>query len=228
LEHCLGQGQGWFIHIDEKVEGYFYIWGDVIFEFHLRSSSIDQRVATLQNILTEFKTNELNCKSFDSALLSTAFFLKPSVSAVGLMFREYDPQVYSPQIKTIPEVQLADKNHIQSIWEVHQDFFDNVAEIEQFIRKEGLYVFTTGNEIVGCGVVSRISNLVDAYDIGMAVNPIFRKQGYGSYIVHTMADFCIRKNQRPVCGCDINNVASYRTLEKAGFRSNHQILRFSF
>lgn len=61
-------------------------------------------------------------------------------------------------------------------------------------------------------------------DIYMQVAEGFRRQGYGSFLVQELKHVCYRAGKRPGARCNADNVASRRTLEKAGMLPCGRIL----
>jgi GNAT superfamily N-acetyltransferase len=53
-------------------------------------------------------------------------------------------------------------------------------------------------------------------DIYMGVGEPYRGKGYGSYLVQELKRVCYEAGRRPAARCDPGNVASRRTLQKAG------------
>lgn len=54
-------------------------------------------------------------------------------------------------------------------------------------------------------------------DIYMAVEEAFRRRGVGSLIVQELKRWCYQRGHIPAARCNVGNLASQRTLQKAGF-----------
>jgi RimJ/RimL family protein N-acetyltransferase len=54
-------------------------------------------------------------------------------------------------------------------------------------------------------------------DIYMEVTESARQQGFGSYLVQEIKRVCYEAGKRPAARCNSSNIASRRTLQKAGF-----------
>lgn len=54
-------------------------------------------------------------------------------------------------------------------------------------------------------------------DVFMSVIESARRQGFGSYLVQELKRVCYEAGKKPAARCNAANVASRRTLEKAGF-----------
>ena len=55
-------------------------------------------------------------------------------------------------------------------------------------------------------------------DIYMAVEESHRRRGFGGYIVQELKRVCYEAGKQPAARCDVANVASRRTVEKAGMQ----------
>jgi RimJ/RimL family protein N-acetyltransferase len=112
---------------------------------------------------------------------------------------------------------------------VHEGFFDSADEIERYAHEAGLFLYESpAGELLGCGLIKRITPWRDEVDVGMLVAPAHRGRGLGAQIVGDLAARCREVGGLPVCGCDVDNLASRTSLERAGFRSEHRLLEFTF
>ena len=57
----------------------------------------------------------------------------------------------------------------------------------------------------------------DEIDIGIETSETFRHKGLGMIAVKRMIQYCFEQHKRPIWSCDINNIASQKIAEKAGF-----------
>lgn len=62
-------------------------------------------------------------------------------------------------------------------------------------------------------------------DVYMAVSESARGQGFGSYLVQEIKRVCYEAGKKPAARCNPSNVASRRTLQKAGFLPCGRLLR---
>jgi hypothetical protein len=54
-------------------------------------------------------------------------------------------------------------------------------------------------------------------DVFMEVSEAARRRGFGSYLVQELKRVCYEAGKKPAARCDPDNIASRRTLQKAGF-----------
>lgn len=83
-------------------------------------------------------------------------------------------------------------------------------------RSDGEWVIEVDGAVVAAGGI--LCHYNPPYgDIYMEVSEPARRQGFGSYLVQELKRVCYEAGKRPAARCDPFNVASRRTLEKAGF-----------
>jgi GNAT superfamily N-acetyltransferase len=127
------------------------------------------------------------------------------------------------------QVRMATRDDVEDLLHLSTDFFDNLEEIEGCIRANGLMIYGTREDVAfGAGVMKRVIADRADVDIGMVVYPEQRRRGRGAYIIGHLKTNCLAHGLRPICGCSIDNLASQRTLERAGFASRHRLVEFRF
>ena len=88
----------------------------------------------------------------------------------------------------------------------------------------GDWALESGGEIVATGGIYLHYNLPYG-DISMEVNEQFWRRGYGSLLVQELKRVCYEMGRIPAARCNVANVASRATLQKAGFLPCGRILR---
>jgi len=73
-----------------------------------------------------------------------------------------------------------------------------------------------GDQIVGTGGILYHYNRPYG-DIYMAVAEPFRRHGLGAFLVQELKRICYENGSIPAARCNVNNIASQMTLQKAGF-----------
>jgi len=84
------------------------------------------------------------------------------------------------------------------------------------------------NELIGIGEC-RISISQAPYaDLGMITGKKYRRQGVGAYILAKLKEHCERRGAKPICSCAAENLPSRKTIQKAGFFTQHRLLDIQF
>jgi GNAT superfamily N-acetyltransferase len=97
---------------------------------------------------------------------------------------------------------------------VHPD--DASPNFPQLQENGGDHILIVNGEIVASGGFTTHYNPPYG-DVYMGVAETARRQGYGSYIVQEIKRICYEAGRKPAARCNPHNLASRRTLQKAGF-----------
>jgi RimJ/RimL family protein N-acetyltransferase len=141
------------------------------------------------------------------------------------LFRTYAP-AFTSTFESSIRIRLAESADADILWEINEAVWETADEVSHFIDHQYVFVYEMENQIMGFGIFSPVIPSRSDFDIGMLVKRPFRGRGYGTGIIHHLARHCQSHGWRPICGCDIRNIASWRCLEKAGFRGDYRLLLF--
>jgi GNAT superfamily N-acetyltransferase len=94
---------------------------------------------------------------------------------------------------------------------------EDVAELQRIELDDGAgWVATMNGEIAGAGGVLYHYNRPYG-DVYMKIAEPFRRRGLGAYLVQELKAACRESGSVPAARCNVANVASRRTLQRAGF-----------
>ncbi len=220
LEELIQSGQTWTI----PSVAYGVISSHTLVEFFVANKYSHEAPHLFDTLLQQTNFNKVLAKSFDHQLVALAKISGAVPTKTGYLFRNFSP----PSISTPVDVGLRQStlDDLSEIWEMNDGFFDVFDEITHLDSTDNLWLLEKNGEILGCGVTTRVIKDMDAVDLGMMISPKRRNQGYGSYLVSSLAKLVIASGLRPICGCAELNLASRMTLQKAGFISEHRLVNF--
>lgn len=202
-----------------RVEGYAVVSDGAVVEFHVIADSlIDDPFGSL--LLASGATRTL-AMSFDAVTLRAARSHSTSERSIAHLFRSFTPSDMALGDITTRYASPADRERVV---EMHDGFFDDLAEMDRYIDARSLTLFERASDLVGCGITTRVVSGRDAVDVGMVVAVGERGRGLGAMIAAHLAERCVATGDRPIAGCAVGNVASRRALERAGFRSDHTLV----
>lgn len=226
LEWLVAQGSPYLLQDARETAGYAVLSeGALLTEFFLKSSYHSSAGRWLQAVIQELAVKSVYCKSFDPLLLNSCRANGYSSKTVGILYRGYaatDIIVDSrlqPRRATIADYEL--------LLQQPGDLYETPAELTCLLNTESIQLFYRNDHLVGCGFKIHIHKKWNYYDIGMWVHPDFRRQGIAPQIIAYLKAQCLADNQIPICGCEVSNLASQKTLERNGFVGKHQLLEFS-
>lgn len=111
---------------------------------------------------------------------------------------------------------------------IETGFGNQLKYVQSLIENKQVFLLTNEQEIFGIGEC-RLSQTQPAYaDVGMIVDNAYRRQNIGTYILLQLKQHCYANGRQPICSCTAENIASRKTIEKAGFISNNQLLNVLF
>jgi len=228
LELLVRRARVFVLKSQERRIGYFLLGEDgTLLEYFVTREHLERMDAILGMLIEQFAIRKALCKSFDHSLLSCCSGYQTGMKAIGIHFRERQEKPASRVVEGVScrPARLEDEEPIIAI---NEAVFDQDEEVREYIEAGQVLVFEKDAEMAGFGIFARVIAGRPEFDIGMLVARKFRRQGYGEYIIRLLADFCQRNGWRPVCGCAIENEASRRCLEKAGFIGRYRLLEFVF
>lgn len=214
--------------IREKNEQIGYFISDAegnLYEYHILNSRRTRMDEILKLLINEFRIVKIFCKSFDTNLLSCAVDFQKKCESIGYLFREYEKKELYLNTEGI-STRFAKTDDYEFIKEINEEVFESDEEIKETISNRNMILFLIKSEVIGFGIFQRTIPGYDSFDIGMLIVEKFRRKVFGSFIIQYMTDHCTQNGWRATCGCAINNLASRKTLEKAGYTTRHRMLLF--
>jgi len=206
--------------------GYAIITVDnILIEFYIIDKYIYVCSDVFQSIINVLAINTIYCKSFDSLLLNCCLINSYKYKLIGSLFRDY----FSTDKFTINDltIRFAENKDYSFLLQQEGELYETPDELEKFVNGNNIIMFQRDCQLLGCGYLIKVHDNYDYFDIGMWVNPNYRKQGIATMIISYLKDTCLTNSWKPICGCAIENIASQRTLEKNGFVSKHKLIEFT-
>ncbi len=227
LELLCRKAGKYLITINKESAGYFMIAeNNLLVEYYIIKKFIDGIDVIFSKIINNFSIERAYCKSFDHEMMSCCLGIQKSVKVIGALFRERR-QLNNLSIDEL-KTRFADMNDFKHISQINEEVFEDNDEIKTTIANQSMIIFEYENETAGFGIFQRNIEERPEFDIGMLVDKKFRGRGYGKYIINFMAEHCINNGWRPTCGCTIENIASRKSLESAGFIAKYRMIEFAF
>lgn len=214
------------IYLNNNLVGYFFVNSEkVLVEFYLEKKEMTKSQYIFKFLIEKEYFTTAEAKSFDYLLMALCLDFKKNSSCTGYLFRDFN-NVNCP-LSTYDNLhfQIAEQEDMEKITEISEDFF---LELENNIYRQEVFTLYSNHSLLGAGICQKTFGSSKYYDIGMVVSKEHRNKGVGTYIISKLKEHCLSNDLVPICGCWYYNYPSKRTLEKAGFITNHRIVRFEF
>lgn len=229
--HCewlVAKGACFVIETDGERVGYFICSEEgQLVEFYLLDKMFARKEEIFGRMLEEFQIKSAFCKSFDDLFMTCCHTFCRSCKIGGILFRFFTDEIVMPLPDGVT-VRKAKEIDIPLLLTHDSDLYESPEELNYTVSNRMILMYEKGGALVGCGYLIRVLPDKDIFDVGMWVNPAFRRQGYAVMIISHLKETCLKAGYMPVAGCAADNVASRRTLEQCGFMTKHCAVVFEF
>ncbi len=228
LELFVRKSEFYLILQDEDTAGYCAVFKkSTLTEFYITDEYVPQNEVIFNAVKSEFRIKKALCKSFNHLLLGCCLKNFKTIEILGYHFRDYIEKEHDFSgfdISHRPGI----PDDFQTIAKINEEVFEEENEIREYLETGRVFMYYHGAIFIGFGIFSVVVPGRPEHDIGMLVHPDHRRTGYGVYIIHHLRHYCMSKGWKPTCGCAVDNIASIKTLEKAGYISKYVMLEILF
>jgi GNAT superfamily N-acetyltransferase len=175
-------------------------WKDepTLYEFYVLPHYRSRLFDLFSLLLAASGVNRIETQSNDSLLTAMLHAFAQDVISKSILYHDRLTTALAPAGAVFRRATSADDPQIPA----HQLCSHGVVEVEGTVAAKGGILFHY-NRPYG--------------DIYMEVAEPFRRRGLGSYLVQELKRVCYEKRNIPSARCDPKNIASRKTLQKAGF-----------
>jgi len=203
--HARNWSDSYLVFVDGKEVGYGSVKGkrelsdrDAIFEFYVLPAYKNKASQIFTNLLQSTKATYIECQSNDKLLSSMMFEFANKIQSKVILFENH-------QLTNLVQEGLVFRRR-------------KPDDVDWKNGKEaGEFVLIKDNKIIADGGFLTHYNIPFA-DLYMAVSSEYRRQGFGSFILQEIKKECYLAGRVPAARCNISNVGSKMTLQKAGMK----------
>jgi GNAT superfamily N-acetyltransferase len=191
-----GWADPYLILVNGQVGGYGAVWNridkDRVMEFYTLPGVRGSALPMFRELLAASKATHIEAQTNMPLMLLMLYDCAQQITAENILFQDaFATQLPCPSgvfRQATPE--------------------DNQPDSDWVIESNGAIVATGGF----------LCHYNPPYgDVYMGVAETARRQGFGSYIVQEVKRVCYQAGRRPAARCNPDNIASRKTLQKAGF-----------
>ena len=197
----------YLISLDNQGVGYGSVKGkeeltdrDSIFEFYLHAPLRKNASALFEKLISDSGAKFLECQTNDFFLTSLVFEFSQKIYSDTILFEDYIATGFK-----ISDIEFRKRKD------------NEVTFPHRFDGEPGDYVLIRNGIAVATGGFLLHYNIPYA-DLYMEVNPEFKNQGFGSYMLQEVKKECYLAGRVPAARCNIKNKISRSTLIKAGMK----------
>jgi predicted acetyltransferase len=229
IEMMIKESDFYLLQTDNLNVGYAIKNNDgVLLEFYVENKYVSISNDFFRQLATELSITEIYCKSFDFLLLNNCLLNSFPYKVIGVLYRDYvEPLVVEDTEIMMQKSDLSSVKFLLSQDNSIEVLFETEQQLTEYINSENVFEFYANEEFIGCGMVLRTNPDWNFCDLGVWVNPLKRGNKIGSQIILKLREFAIKNGMKPSCGCDIENIASQKTIERSGYVSKYKLIEFT-
>jgi predicted acetyltransferase len=216
------------IMYNDKIAGHFCVDSrKTLIQFYVSKKYFIHAQEIFKYVITSDMVEKAAVSTKELEFMALCLDYQKSISIDSYLFIDNKKVKYELDNFRDVSFRLAKKGDIDSIKNKCDSAFEGYYE--DLIGNDQLFVLYDGDNLLGIGEFRIIKTHGRKYgDIGMHVVEVYRRKGIGAYIITQLKEHCYGKNLIPMACCDVENIASKKTLEKSGFITNHRILYVNF
>jgi len=239
----IGLAPHWLIEVDGDPAGYFAAQNNKrLLQFYVTDPFLGQASSLFAFVVNSGLVSKASAATIEPAYLSHCLDHQIKVSTNSLLFEDYDQQI-AVELDNYPTALFrramdGDAGSLAAFYSQNDEFQDTEAietgfgshlnHARSMIELGQVFILEMGKEILGVGECRFSASQPPYADVGMITAGGHRRRGIGVFILAKLKDYCYQNQKQPVCSCAAGNLPSRKTIEKAGFITQHRILDIQF
>lgn len=238
----VGQAPHWQIEVDGQLAGYFAARPDKrLLQFFVTGPFLPMASELFAFIIKGEHVRTASAGTFEPTYLAHCLDHQRHIEIRSYLFQDH--KQVKPRLDSYPSAQFrrasaADAKNLALFFGQNDEYEDTEAittgygsrlnYANSLIDQGQVFILVKENEIIGSGEC-RISTKQPPYaDLGMISGKRHRRRGIGAYILAKLKQQCYEQGAEPICSCAADNLPSRKTIEKAGFITQHRLLDIQF
>jgi GNAT superfamily N-acetyltransferase len=223
----------WEIQDLGRYAGHFCLDSDnYLLRFHLLEEYQAQAQEIFRGIISACGIQYAMTSTIEPLYFSLCLDIQKSVTSQSYLFRDHR-HMGLPANLSNSIFRKAEKRELDAIVRFYRENTEGSGEwIEAFLQarldREELFVWYSQQTLVATGECIPSQSQPPYADLGMVVARTHRGQGLGSSMLLQLKERCYASGWKPICSCAVDNRASKKAIEKAGFLSEQRMVKVTF
>lgn len=225
------QAEHWAIKDEQTIIGYACINEDhQLIQFYLSPLYHARGAAIFQEFIQTLEIQTAIVGTNNPVFASMALNFVKNIRIHTYLFRDNTAVTIPEKEGRLHQGQTADLSRMVAFY-IHsigapEDWLNNYLGAR--IQVGEIFYFENNDSIIGVCEVRKSPTNPTVADIGMAIAPKFRKQGYGTYLLHQAKLIAQELGKKPICSCEKENLGSFKSISNSGFISLSQLGEIDF
>lgn len=223
----------WVIQDQERYIGHFCLdSSNSLLRFHLTKEYQAQAQEIFQRIIATYELQSAITSTIEPLYFALCLDFQKRVTPQSYLFRD-QVRLQIPTDLLTHSLRKAEKGEFKTLVRFYQENTAGPGEwIEPFLRdhldREEVFVCFSQHALVATGECIPSQSQPPYADLGMVVAQTHRGRGLGRSVLLHLKEHCYREGWKPICSCAVDNPASKKAIERAGFLSEHRIVKITF
>ena len=223
----------WEIQDREQGIGYFCIGSDnELLRFQLWEHYLARSQEIFRWLISTHSIQYAITSTIEPPYFSLCLDVQKSITLHSYLFRDSKHIEPSSALST-STFRKAEMSELDALVRFYRANAEGPGEwIETFlherIEREELFGLYDQQTLIATGECIPSQKQIPYADLGMVVAQAYRGKGLGSSMLLHLKKRCYEAGLRPICSCAADNHASKKAIEKAGFVSEHRMVKVLF
>jgi GNAT superfamily N-acetyltransferase len=215
------------IRHDEELVGYACIDSeDRLLQFYLDDAQMPHAQSLFRRLIDGRIMHAAYVSTRNPSVLSLCMDAQQGVACQAYLF--VDQAMVDCPVRNLeePRFRQAEPADLSPLLAMSNDFF---APTGGNLERGKLYLLEAETTTLAVGMIETDDcHPSDTASLGMFVHPDYRWHGLGAHMIMRLKQRCYALGYTPIAGCWYGNLASKRTLERAGMVTKDRILHVNF
>lgn len=194
---------------------------DIILEYFIIGCYRCNAGTILNQLVSHYKCKEWYVNTHDFFALPVMFDLRLPYKIDAYKFKIDEAINVDYKFENSVTLNITKQDELNEVYAlIMQDGFYSGGGIDSLIPRiavKEMYSLRVCGKLAGIGFIGVLARTPEYADIAMIIDKNKRRKGYGVLLVKALIANCRLLGIKPTAVCDVNNLASRATLQKAGF-----------
>ncbi len=229
----ISQALFWEMQDEERHVGHFCLdASNSLLRFFLIEEYQAQAQEIFHQVISTYELRDAIASTGETLYFALCLDFQRSVTPQSYLFRD-QRHIKVPIDLLTHSFRKAERRELETLVRFYQENSEGPGEwIEPFLRerldREEVFVGFSQHTLVATGECIPSQSQPPFADLGVVVAQSYRGKGLGRSVLLHLKERCYEAGWKPICSCAVDNHASKKAIEGAGFLSEQRSVKVTF
>jgi predicted acetyltransferase len=225
----IASSKNFLISNQDKNIGYCCIdANDNLLQLFLKKEFNGKMNAVLKSLIDKKLIVSASLSSNEPIAFNTCLLYSKSIQPNTFCFQHINSKIETNSSLNIELVSETDIPEIKSFLKEQVGMDDTFGYTKNLVDRQELYFIKEANDIIATSECRWSDTQLEIADIGIIVNKNHQGKGIATQVLQLQVNRAIEAKRKPICSTTIDNIASQKAIEKAGFYCSNIIFDIQF